>query len=65
MATAKAHAKWTGTLKEGAGSMSGASGHLDASPAEVGNLFSITALLGLATAPLVVRPHAKTRSEQF
>ena len=29
-----------------------ASGHLDASPAEVGNLFSITALLGLATAPL-------------
>lgn len=30
MATAKAHAKWTGTLKEGAGSMSGASGHLDA-----------------------------------
>ena len=31
MATAKAHAKWTGTLKEGSGSMSGASGHLDAS----------------------------------
>lgn len=30
MATAKARAKWTGTLKEGAGSMSGASGHLDA-----------------------------------
>lgn len=30
MATAKASAKWTGTLKEGAGSMSGASGHLDA-----------------------------------
>jgi osmotically inducible protein OsmC len=30
MATAKAQAKWTGTLKEGAGSMSGASGHLDA-----------------------------------
>jgi len=30
MATAKAHAKWTGTLKEGSGSMSGASGHLDA-----------------------------------
>jgi len=30
MATAKAHAKWTGTLKEGAGSMSGASGHLNA-----------------------------------
>jgi lipoyl-dependent peroxiredoxin len=30
MATAKAQAKWTGTLKEGAGSMSGASGHLSA-----------------------------------
>jgi lipoyl-dependent peroxiredoxin len=30
MATAKAQAKWTGTLKEGAGSMSGGSGHLDA-----------------------------------
>jgi osmotically inducible protein OsmC len=30
MATAKAHATWTGTLKEGAGSMSGASGHLSA-----------------------------------
>jgi osmotically inducible protein OsmC len=30
MATAKAHAKWTGTLKEGAGSMSGDSGHLNA-----------------------------------
>lgn len=30
MATAKASAKWTGTLKEGAGTMSGASGHLDA-----------------------------------
>ncbi len=30
MATAKAQAKWTGTLKEGAGSMSGASGHLNA-----------------------------------
>lgn len=30
MATAKAHAKWTGTLKEGAGSMSGVSGHLNA-----------------------------------
>ena len=30
MATATAHAKWTGTLKEGAGSMSGASGHLNA-----------------------------------
>lgn len=30
MATAKASAKWTGTLKEGTGSMSGASGHLDA-----------------------------------
>jgi lipoyl-dependent peroxiredoxin len=29
MATAKAQAKWTGTLKEGAGSMSGASGHLN------------------------------------
>ena len=29
-----------------------ASGHLDASPAEVGNLFSVTALLGLVTAPL-------------
>jgi osmotically inducible protein OsmC len=30
MATAKAHAKWTGTLKQGAGSMSGASGHFNA-----------------------------------
>lgn len=30
MATAKASAKWTGTLKEGAGTMAGASGHLDA-----------------------------------
>ena len=30
MATARAQAKWTGTLKEGAGSMSGASGHLNA-----------------------------------
>ena len=30
MATAKAHAKWMGTLKEGTGSMSGASGHFDA-----------------------------------
>lgn len=30
MATAKAHATWTGTLKEGAGSMSGASGYLNA-----------------------------------
>jgi osmotically inducible protein OsmC len=30
MATATAHAKWKGTLKEGAGSMSGASGHLNA-----------------------------------
>lgn len=30
MATAKAQAKWTGTLKEGAGTMSGASGHLKA-----------------------------------
>lgn len=30
MATAKAQAKWTGTLKAGAGSMSGASGHLNA-----------------------------------
>jgi osmotically inducible protein OsmC len=30
MATAKAQAKWTGTLKEGAGTMSGASGHLNA-----------------------------------
>ncbi len=30
MAVSKAHAKWTGTLKEGAGSMSGASGHLNA-----------------------------------
>jgi MFS family permease len=29
-----------------------ASGHLGASPAEVGNLFSITALLGLVTAPI-------------
>jgi osmotically inducible protein OsmC len=30
MATAQASAKWTGTLKEGAGSMAGASGHLNA-----------------------------------
>ncbi len=30
MAIAKAHAKWTGTLKQGAGSMSGNSGHLNA-----------------------------------
>jgi len=30
MATAKAQARWTGTLKEGAGTMSGASGHLSA-----------------------------------
>jgi lipoyl-dependent peroxiredoxin len=30
MAIAKAQARWTGTLKEGAGSMSGASGHLKA-----------------------------------
>ncbi|MCW5632741.1 MAG: OsmC family peroxiredoxin [Rubrivivax sp.] len=30
MATAKAQAKWTGTLKEGSGSMSGASGHFKA-----------------------------------
>jgi osmotically inducible protein OsmC len=30
MATAKAQARWTGTLKEGSGSMSGASGHLSA-----------------------------------
>jgi lipoyl-dependent peroxiredoxin len=30
MATAKAQALWTGTLKEGAGSMSGASGHFNA-----------------------------------
>jgi len=30
MATAKAQAQWTGTLKEGSGSMSGASGHLSA-----------------------------------
>jgi osmotically inducible protein OsmC len=30
MATAKAQARWTGTLKEGTGSMSGASGHLQA-----------------------------------
>ena len=29
-----------------------AAGHLDASPAEVGNLFSVTALLGLLTAPI-------------
>jgi len=29
-----------------------ASGHLGATPAEVGNLFSITALLGLVTAPI-------------
>jgi osmotically inducible protein OsmC len=28
MATAKAQAQWTGTLKEGSGAMSGASGHL-------------------------------------
>jgi osmotically inducible protein OsmC len=30
MAVSKAHAKWTGTLKEGAGTMTGGSGHLDA-----------------------------------
>ena len=30
MATAQAQARWTGTLKEGAGSMSGGSGHLNA-----------------------------------
>jgi lipoyl-dependent peroxiredoxin len=30
MATSKANATWTGTLKEGAGTMSGASGHLSA-----------------------------------
>ena len=30
MAVLKASAKWTGTLKEGAGSMKGASGHFDA-----------------------------------
>jgi osmotically inducible protein OsmC len=30
MAVSKASAKWTGTLKEGAGSMKGASGHFDA-----------------------------------
>lgn len=30
MAVSKASAKWTGTLKEGAGSMNGASGHFDA-----------------------------------
>lgn len=30
MAVSKAHAKWTGTLKEGAGTMKGASGHFDA-----------------------------------
>ncbi len=30
MAVSKAQAKWTGTLKEGAGSMKGASGHFDA-----------------------------------
>ena len=30
MATAKASAKWTGTLKEGAGTMAGSSGHLSA-----------------------------------
>ncbi len=30
MATAKAQATWNGTLKEGAGTMSGASGHLKA-----------------------------------
>ena len=30
MAVSKAQAKWTGTLKEGSGSMNGASGHFDA-----------------------------------
>ena len=30
MAVSKASAKWTGTLKEGAGSMKGGSGHFDA-----------------------------------
>ena len=30
MAVSKAQAKWTGTLKEGSGSMKGASGHFDA-----------------------------------
>ena len=30
MAVSKAHAKWTGTLKEGAGEMGGASGHFTA-----------------------------------
>ena len=30
MAVSKASARWTGTLKEGAGSMKGASGHFDA-----------------------------------
>ncbi len=30
MAVSKAHAKWTGTLKEGAGSMKGDSGHFEA-----------------------------------
>ncbi len=30
MAVSKAHAKWTGTLKEGAGSMAGGSGHFNA-----------------------------------
>ncbi len=30
MAVSKAHAKWTGTLKEGAGTMKGESGHFDA-----------------------------------
>lgn len=30
MATAKASAKWTGTLKEGAGTMAGSSGHFNA-----------------------------------
>ncbi len=30
MAVSKASAKWTGTLKEGAGSMKGASGHFEA-----------------------------------
>lgn len=30
MAVSKAQAKWTGTLKEGAGSMKGGSGHFDA-----------------------------------
>lgn len=31
MAVSKAQAKWTGTLKEGAGTMKGGSGHFDAS----------------------------------